>query len=844
MPFIVPIVAAVGTAIGAVGTFIGGLGAIGTALIGAGVAVAASYIITALSPKPEEEANQTAPGGVSFERQYGTNVVRKVACGLIGVAGHDTYINTFNSANKSLQQIYTLSDFYSTELTRVAINGNWVSFGAMDGNGYRPVTSGDFANLIRIKFLNGFQSNGADVELVNYSNPPGRWDNACTGVGISAVIVNMEYDQEKNSSFPDFFFEFKGAPLYDIRKDSTAGGSGSHRWGDVSTYEYSENPIVIEYNYRRGFSVNGDLFCGMDMLPSDLPFDKYVAAMNICDEITNGQPRYRCSILLDCDSIHVDNLKAISLSCGSMQVDGVDGSWPIVGTDQPIVIEFTDFDLIDQGQFEFIEKQSMGQLVNSVSGNYPEPEQLWSMIGYQPQIASDYVTIDRRTRDVSIDFPQVRSAKQAAQLAWIYLYENRFEAKATVTLRPRFQGVEVGDWIRWNSSSFGNRTYLVTARTLAPIESSGPRNIVLSLQERDGQIYEGVTPPPIVIPTRPGEPVYLEELQSFNVLAVSVQGENGFAQPAIRVSWLVIEDVTVSQIDLAYYPVDDAASVMHKLIPADRTVELLTTGVVGDTLYRVQARLITSPERATVYNAGKTIRTLKLGIGLAAFNQEVVYQATKTFQKIEQRIAEMDARLSSVAKSAGARQWNNKQMLQRQLMSVTGSLSASITEVMTVATDTQVAFAEYQVVVSAALDDLEASVSTVSTAVADINGRLNASWSLTLNVNGHISGLKALNDGTTSAFIIQADIFQIALPSAGAGGSARTVFTLGNVSGTTQMVLRGDFLADGVATIRTINVGYLSAISSNCGELTAGVIRSPDNKWIMDLSNTRELISD
>lgn len=82
------------------------------------------------------------------------------------------------------------------------------------------------------------------------------------------------------------------------------------------------------------------------------------------------------------------------------------------------------------------------------------------------------------------------------------------------------------------------------------------------------------------------------------------------------------------------------------------------------------------------------------------------------------------------------------------------------------------------------------------------------------------------------------------MPSAGAGGAPRTIFTLGTVSGTTQLVLKGDFLADGVATIRIINVGYLSAISANIGDVSAGVIRSSDNGWIMDLTNRTELMSD
>src|SRR5690606_21975072 len=228
----------------------------------------------------------------------------------------------------------------------------------------------------------------------------------------------------------DFFFEFRGARLYDWRKDSSVGGTGPHRRSDPSTHEFSENPIVIEHNYRLGFKVNGDLFCGMDMAASDLPLDKWTAAANLCDEIVKGEARYRCSILLDCMSTHGSNIESIALSCGAMTVDGVEGSWPIVGSDQPTVIAFTDDDLITTAQVRYRAKRSQSELANSVFGNFPDPDNLWSMVGYEPQVSAAHVALDRRTRDLAIDFPQVRSSRQAAQLASIYLYENRYEATA------------------------------------------------------------------------------------------------------------------------------------------------------------------------------------------------------------------------------------------------------------------------------------------------------------------------------------------------------------------------------------------------------------------------------
>lgn len=848
MPFIIPVVEAVVAIGAAVGSFVAGAGIIGQGLIMAGIGIASSYLISALTPKPQTDANQV--GGVNFQRDYGTNVPRQVGCGLFALAGHDIYVNTFNPSNRTLQQVYVVSDYPVTALTRVWAGGVLLQLGVDIGDGKgRPVigpSSVTFANggLVWIKFYNG-QQTAADGFLQTFANPVGRWTSADIGIGVSFISVLIEYDKDNNNSFPDFFFEFQGAPLYDWRKDSTNGGSGLHRWGNIATHEYSANPIVMEYNYRRGFSINNDPFCGMFMAASDLPVNKFTAAANICDELVSGLPRYRCSILLNCMVAHSDNLQSLALSCGAMQIDSIDGSWPLVGSSQIVVDTFTDADLISTAQnFKRIEKQSMSTLVNSVSGNYAEPNQLWSMVGYDQQTSSSFVVIDRRTRDINMNFPQVSNLRQADQLAWIYLYENRYEATATVTLRPRFQRLEAGDWIDWNSARYGLKTFIVTGKQLLSLDSgSGPRNVVLTLQERNGMIYQGITPSVPVLPFPPGDPVYMSQVQSLAALPVTVTGSNGVYQAAIRVSWLPPTDVTVVQVDVEYYPTGDPTSIIHKIVNVDQTVVICGEGVVGLTSYTVRTKLITNPPRTLTFDAGVTVTTLANSkLSITDFNAALQYQTTTLLNKQNDRIANLEAQAAAVASNLNARQWNNKQMMQTQLMSVTGTLSASITSVMTVATNTQTAFASYVTTTNATLGGQSVSITNNTTAIASINTGLLASWSMTLNVAGHISGLKLLSDGTTAAFVIETNVFQVSNPAA-FGGAAQTVFTLQTVSGVTQMALRGDFIADGAITARMASFGSLSALSANLGTVTTGLMQSVDGLFVIDLTNKRIVIS-
>lgn len=678
------IVAAVVSIVSTVGSFVAGLGVLGQALVAIGLNVAVGYINKKLSKKKEEQA-----GGVQFEREYGADVSRKVLMGYVGMAGHDCYVNTYGKANNNLQQIYAVSDYYCTALSRVAINGEYVSLAATPDpqKGY-AVTSGDFANLIFVKFHDGFQT-VADPFLVANAYPAERWTADHVGLGISYITVYMEYDQDKNNSFPDFFFEIAGAPLYDWRFDSTNGGSGPQRHGDVSTHVFTENPIVMEYNYRRGLSVNGDMFCGMGMSARDLPVDKYTTAANLCDEIkVDTLPAYRCSIMVDCMQTHGTTIEAFATSCGALHIDGAAGSYPIVGSAQPTVVTITDRDLVTGESVRFRAKRSMSELINTVSGNFPNPDELWSMVGYEPQISTAAVALDRRTRDVNIDFPQVRHARQAAQLAWIYLYENRFEATATVTLRPRFRGLEAGDWIRWNSEAYGDRVYIVTESSLNSLDADKPRSIVLTLQERDGSIYDNVTPPLIILPFPPGMPQYLQEVENFTVVPIYLMADNGALRPAIRAAWSAIDDTTVSDVLVRYWPETQPEN--NVIVNANgRIVVPLVDGVVGETDYMVQTKLVTDPLRPTSWSAPERVTTFAGSEdgpvdydGLTEDVQDLLTRVTSDLRDLISWSQEFQSNYSDLQ----FQNYVDRQTLRREVTSTVGTASARFTEEITAAT--------------------------------------------------------------------------------------------------------------------------------------------------------------
>lgn len=578
MPFLAPLVGAITTAIGSIGI-------VGKLALGIGL-----QLVSAKMEQRRAKKAQQAAAGVQFERQYGENVPRQVACGRVGMAGHDCYVNTYGSANSFYQQVYAFSDFPCDGLSRIWADGKLLVLNDLGGGAY-TVAGGDYAGLMSFQFYDGTQT-AADASLVANSNPAGRWTVDHVGTGVCYLVASLTYEQNKLNQPPEFFFEIRGARLYDPRKDSTAGGVGPHRWGDYATYAYTECPVVMEYNYRRGFAVNGDMFLGMGMPAADLPVDRYALAANICDETTPDGPRYRCSVIFSADVEHGDNIDAVMQSCGGIVIDSVDGSWPLIGTDQPIVETITDDDLVSGEPVRFQRFRSMADIVNAVQGTYPEPDNLWSPVAYDLQTSTSQVALDRRTRDFKLDFLTVPYKAQANQLASIYYKENRFEATAEIVVRPRFQTIKAGDWIRWNSARYGDRTWMVASRAIKALTSDGPRNVVLSLVERDGVIYDSVGVLPPVIPFPPGQPVYVNALPDYAVIAIVSVGADSRSFPAFRISWSPIADATVSAVEFQWRVASEPTNIYRRTVPASALIAFLQEGVLSLTDYQFRYQLI------------------------------------------------------------------------------------------------------------------------------------------------------------------------------------------------------------------------------------------------------------
>lgn len=620
------------------------------------ISLAISYGTARIQQKKAEaeaKKREKENAGRKLSVTYGERDPRRVAIGVVCGAGQEVYRNTYGAANKYLEIVYRLSDWYETSLLRVASDGAWLTLGAADGNGWREVTSGEYSGAAWVKYLDGSQTT-ADSQLVANSNPSGRWESTAIGDGIAYAIVRVEQNTKRPLNEPRFRFERQGAPLYDWRKDSTVGGSGSHRWNDVSTWEFSENPILALYAYMRGgFEWDGDTFCGMDVEADWLPLEKWTAAADICDQTVNytldggaaSENRYRASVdLVAAGQDHGSNIDVLLESCAGFLVNGANTVYPVINAAQMPVATLTDDDLIDGEAIEFDRDGSFGDRVNAVRGTYVDPDSLYQNVGYEPVVNSAAQTLDGRSRDFEMSFSQVTSKRQAEQLASIYLLESRYPATKRVTVDPKWQVLEPGDWITWTGDIDGeDRDYQVSGIDVMADDALVPRMVILSLIERNSAIYGAVDNiTSYTFPAQPGEPTFIDEADNFALLGVQVEQSSGTGlRPAIRATWNLEDDDTVEDIEIEYWPTDQSDTKFNVITKYENARMFVQAGIVAETEYTVRHKLI-SPLRATVWSATQTVTTPAASSDFKITLPDFQAEITELFSKLSERMRRLE----------------------------------------------------------------------------------------------------------------------------------------------------------------------------------------------------------
>lgn len=288
-----------------------------------------------------------------------------------------------------------------------------------------------------------------------------------------------------------------GALLYDPRKDSTvAGGSGSHRANDQSTWgvytdaDDCDNPALQLLWWLLGWKINGKLSvgCGVPYTRIDMP--SFITAANICDEnitlATGGtQKAYRTSGTASDADDRQEIINAL-LACmnGTLRDNGGKLTLTIFRNDlADYTLDLDENDLI--GPFDWQQTRGLTENYNIARGRYVDPSNnsLYQMVDY-PEVG--FASIDGIERVMSVDLPYVEDGRRAQRIAKQILQRNQYRGMFSATFNAKALGCQVGDIVRLSIEALGwsNKPFRVVSQE---IRFDG--QVPLALVEENAAIY-------------------------------------------------------------------------------------------------------------------------------------------------------------------------------------------------------------------------------------------------------------------------------------------------------------------------------------------------------------------
>lgn len=471
-----------------------GVLAVTTFLVTSALSMGVSLLSNAIFGPDQQPQNQTKPG-IQFEIQMGDSNPIAFPVGRTATGGTRRYIGTWGNdgetPNAFLTDVIQIGDIPARGLPGIWVNGQkctldiesvvapapgdgtlvleafvaaliaglWPSnpaFAAFVDNyvathGGGSTTPGtydekgipvlefrvDGKDHLWVKYNDGTQTS-VDTFLGGKfgAHPERPWLPNMVGFGCPHVIVTSLFNRELFSSSPTYLIEPPVTSWYDVRKDSTEGGSGSHRWGDWSTYEPTENPIVIAYNIARGVYYTDDyvdewMFGGQDLASLRLPASAWMAAANECDadrDLEGGgtEPQYRCGMEIRGDMEPLTVIQELMKGCAGRFAENGGIFKPIVGAPGSAVYSFSDGDvLVTKGQ-TYAPFPALSDTHNGIEATYPEPAEAWQSKDAPARYSSDLEADDGDRRlATGVSFAAVPYAVQVQQLMRIMIEEER-----------------------------------------------------------------------------------------------------------------------------------------------------------------------------------------------------------------------------------------------------------------------------------------------------------------------------------------------------------------------------------------------------------------------------------
>lgn len=602
---------------------------LGNIAINLAIGIGTSLIAGLLKPKQQTSSSVTTSKGVSFEVSLGESVPLFAIWGRGRTAGHLIFAQEYGDDNDYLKLVFVqgkgtydaLETFLKDEVVMTLSGSNSDTDGKvvnqcrLNGDGEVDEASGE--PYMWIKTYDGSSGQAADPGLIAAASPSSRWTVNHKLTRTPYVIITMRYHANLfGGSLPTFGFVWRGLKLYDWREDSTVdGGAGAHRWNDQTTWEWTDNPHVMAYNWRRGYWINGIKVFGFGFASTACDLSYFTAGANVSDEsvlypeTSATLARYAFGRSIGDDEDRLDVQREFEAAwCGASFSRG--GAYaPVQSQTQVALMTLYDRDRLQGYPVRADLYGTVSSKKTAWHGTYISSADGWQQRPFGTRISSDLETLIGGRRTAQFDQSFEHKIERAQMRAEISLRRGLFPASRTETFGPRSIVLEPGDCIT-RDCEWGAMTMIVDAVQRLPHNMGATITMTQwdnTIVPASGDSFVDLPPSTGTAPTTAQRTLTVSGL---SVMPYSLNG-SGSTLPGARATWTQITDPNVEQVLIRYWP--SAGSEALDAQDVFASSKLQTAKIFGPlqdlTEFTAKATVVRSDDRTPVWSNTVTFTT-------------------------------------------------------------------------------------------------------------------------------------------------------------------------------------------------------------------------------------------
>lgn len=624
----------------------------------------------------EARKNQQSTGGVKLSIQMGESNPRSYLIGTRATAGRRAYINNWgeeeNTPNAYITEVVEISCLPSYAGPQ-GMDAVWFGDTAgtilwnephPDGRGF-PIAQyrRNGVDYLWFKYLDGSQTTADSFLLSRFAGRAERpYRDTMIGRGCQIVIITARRHEELfRNGFPQGLYQPRPMRLYDIRKDSSVGGNGPHRWNDPSTWESSNNLPMMIYNIARGIYYNGRwVHGGRNFSAYRFPVSSWIAAINEADrDMGGGRRQFQGGLEVSVDRDGLEVIEDLRLGCSGRLAEVGGRIKALIGAPGAAVYSFTDREIVVTSDQDYEPFPTVAATHNTITGVYPEPAQRWADKDAAEQSSPELLARDDGERlAVSFRFDAVFISAQVQSLTSTMILDEQRWRTHELTLPPNAAALEPNDPVAWSSdeNGYSNKKFLVVRAI--PMPGRLQRVVIKEIDPSDYDPPSIIVPPvigwmgPVPVPPQP-----MYGWQAFPATLPDAEGNPRY--PTIEVRCAPNQD------DVSYVRVQVKLTATDELVfdSGDSTVIyeppyawVLNAVLAGNADYQTRGKFVPASNRRTEWGGWIAVRTPNIDgsdvtVGLGQVRDDVKNRIMELQHQMDQLAGIVESLSMSVATS-------------------------------------------------------------------------------------------------------------------------------------------------------------------------------------------------